>query len=142
MSAADLVFTISGNLIYDPLQISGAPITVTVQNNGVEDLIGLGMYIQPATSLGDVDAPASYPPEQDYEDLLQWGTDAIGGLQLDLPTNGGPVSTTVTHLLGSKSENKLDFQDLPSGASKTFDITFNTPAGEPSRRFFIDLVLE
>lgn len=146
MSINDLTFSVSGETIYDPLSVTTTTITVT--NYGDDDLTGLGIYIVPATSIGDVDYPASYPPETDYEDLLTWGTAtdnaeaAQGGLYYEVPTNSGTSMGYITRSSGSLYSNRIDFIDLLSGDSADFELTFEAPIGEPARRFYIDLRLE
>ena len=150
MSAQDLIFsrTSSGATIYDPEVLNGAPVQITVTNLGDTDLKNLGMYIVPATNVGDVDNPADYPPHTDYQDLMTWGgkTDlglaVQGGLKLTLPQNAGTFVGYVTRSAGGTYRTRIPFIDLASGDSATFTLEFETPPGEPSRRFFIDLKLE
>jgi len=152
MAITDLVFEDVGDakVIYDPLRtISGVTKTVRVTNRGSEDLSGLGIFLQPATSLGDIDYPADSPPETDYQDLLTWGsrTDAgvtgVGGLKLTVPQNDGSnLVRYVTRTQGSKIQNKITFKDLPAGDSAEFQILLETPPGVTARRLYINLVLE
>lgn len=150
MSALDLIFvtTADGETIYGPETIGGVLIQITVTNMGDADLTDLGIYVVPATNVGDVDNPADFPPATDYEDILTWGQQTAlaltvsGGLVLTVPQNAGTVTEYVTRTAGASYATKIPFIDLASGDSATFDVLFETPAGEPSRRFFIDLKLE
>lgn len=150
MSAQDLIFarTSDGETIYDPEVLNGAPVQITVTNLGDDDLDTLGMYIVPATNVGDVDNPADYPPHTDYQDLMTWGGKtelglvAQGGLKLTLPQNDGTFIGYVTRSAGGTYKTRIPFIDLAAGDSATFTLEFETPPGEPARRFFIDLKLE
>ena len=148
MSTNDLTFSVLGETIYDPLTINGSYVTIAVTNYGDTDLDELGFFIVTATDIGDVDFPADLPPETDYEDLLTWGTRtglglaAGGGLYVSLPQNAGTFTGYVTRTAGAKITNKIPFQDIAAGATVEFQIRFETPAGAPARRFFIDIKLE
>jgi len=150
MSAQDLIFVrkSDGATIYDPETVNGAGIQITVTNMGDTDLSNLGMYLVPATSVGDVDNPADFPPHTDYQDLLTWGqkTDlglvGSGGLKLTVPQNDGTFNDYVTRRQGATYATKIPFIDLGAGDSATFTVEFETPPGEPARRFFVDLKLE
>jgi hypothetical protein len=148
MSTNDLTFSVLGETIYDPLTINGSYVTIAVTNYGDTDLEELGFYILAATDVGDVDFPADYPPETDYEDLLTWGTRTFltlapaGGIYLSLPQNDGTFTGYVTRTAGAKLTNKIPFQDIPAGGTVEFQIRFETPTGEPARRFFVDIKLE
>ena len=148
MSTNDLTFSIASETVYDPVTVSGSLVVFQVTNYGDEDLEDLGFYIVPATEVGDVDFPADYPPETDYEDLLTWGTRATlglitqGGLYLELPTNDGTLTGYVTRSAGAQLGNKIGFKDLTAGETVEFSLRFDTPDGESARRFFIDLRVE
>ncbi len=151
MSVHDLTFTTTadGEVIYEPETVSSTPVQITVTNYGTDDLTNLGLYVVAATTLGDVDAPATYPPATDYQDLITWGTKtdlglaATGGIYLSVPQNGSVTFTDhVTRTTGSSFTTKIPFIDLAAGDSATFSVTFQTPTGTPARRFYIDLKLE
>lgn len=150
MSVQDLIFVrvSDGQTIYDPQAVTGTPIQIQVSNLGDDNLSDLGMYVVAATNVGDVDNPADYPPETDYQDVLTWGTKSdlglavSGGIKLALPQNSGSFSGYVTRSLGATHRTKIPFIDLAAGDTATFDVEFETPPGVPARRFFIDLVLE
>lgn len=152
MSVHDLVFSVvsTGVTIYDPhTLISATTSTLRVTNLGSTDLSGLGMWIVPTTNLGNVDQPADFSPETDYQDMMTFGQatdlglEAQGGLQLTLPqTLGGNVTSYVTRTQGSLKSNKLDFADITSGAFADFTLILETPPSVSARRLFIDLVLE
>lgn len=148
MSTMDLTFsTVSGETIYDPATINGTAVTFQVANYGDTDLTDLGLYIVPSTDIGDVDFPADFPPETDYEDLLTWGTQAAlgiiadGGIYVDIPNNYGSFAGYVTRSAGALLTNKLPFKDLVVGETVQFTIKFNTPSSVAARRFFIDVCI-
>lgn len=148
MSVHDLRIQVAGNTLYGPELVDSTPKVFTITNMGTEDLEDLGIWIVPATSVGDVDDPADYPPHSDYEDILQWGTDAElntvpGGLVMTIPQNVGPdLTVRVTRNFGSSRGNKIPVQDLNAGDSINIEIEFEVPALVPARRFFIDVKVE
>jgi len=152
MSVQDLIFkTVStGATVYDPVTLVSATTTIlSVTNLGTEDLTGLGMYIVTSTKVGDVDNPADFPPETDYQDVMTWGQSVVagltgsGGVKLTLPqTIGANIVSYVAREQGSKKSNKLAFADLASGAVAEFTVHLETPAAVTARRMYIDLVLE
>ena len=150
MSVQDLIFVrkSDGRTIYDPEMINGAAVQITVTNLGDDDLEGLGLYIVPATNVGEVDNPADYPPHTDYQDLLTWGQktdlslEVAGGLKLTVPQNDGTFIGHITRRQGATYSTKIPFINLAASDSATFTVEFETPPGEPARRFFIDLKLE
>ena len=152
MSVQDLIFKVvsTGETVYDPVTLVSATTTIlSVTNLGSEDLTGLGMYIVTSTKVGDVDNPADFPPETDYQDVMTWGQAVVagltgtGGVKLTLPQNTGPnLVNYVAREQGSKKSNKLVFQDLVSGAIAEFTVHLETPPAVSSRRMYIDLVLE
>jgi hypothetical protein len=149
MTIHDLTFTESNRTIYDPLELApGSPKTIRITNYGEGDLAGLGLFIRPATSVGDVDDPADYPPETDYQDLLTWGQatalglDVKGGLKVTYPA--GNIEY-ITRSQGSKKADKIELFDLDGevDASNEFIIELEYPSGYPgARRLFIDVVVE
>jgi hypothetical protein len=152
MSVHDLTFEVvsTGETIYDPLTLVTTGSTVLrVLNLGADDLTDLGMFVVAATTLGDVDNPADFPPHTDYQDLLTWGEAvdvglaAQGGLKLTLPQNTGPdLISYITRTKGDRKGNKITFKNLIAGSSATFTLDLETPPGVSSRRLFIDLKLE
>ena len=150
MSINDIIFksVVTGETVYDPETISSTQIILQVTNLGDEDLSDLGFYIVPATSIGDVDYPADFAPETDYEDILTWGTRvelgeiSQGGLWISTPTNDGSFAGYVTREAGSLYTNKISCKDLVAGETMEITLRFDTPDGESARRFFIDLKLE
>lgn len=149
MSALDLQWEVSSATIVDPLQVLDVDVVITLTNLGTEDLTGLGLYVVPATTVGDVDNPAGHPPETDYQDLLEWGsaTDAAitpqGGLYVQL-TQNGPVAFAgyVTRTQGALKSNKIAVEDLAASASTTITVRMETPPSVTSRRFYINVVVD
>ena len=150
MSTQDLSFAVvsTGDTIYDPLTISSSAIQVRVTNLGSDDLESLGLFIVPATNVGDVDNPADYPPYTDYQDILTWGTQSdlglavSGGLYVSCPTNDGTFSGYVTRTNGATLGTKIEFINLAAGDTQIFTLEMQTPPSVSARRFFIDLKLE
>ena len=152
ISVQDLIFKVvsTGETVYDPVTLVSATTTIlSVTNLGAEDLTGLGMYIVTATKVGDVDNPADFPPETDYQDVMTWGQSVLagltvtGGMKLTLPQTTGPnVISYIAREQGSKRSNKLAFKDLVSGAVAEFTVHLETPAAVGARRMYIDLVLD
>ena len=148
MSAMDLQFKISGSLIDEPQEVDSTTITITLINQGDDDLADIGLYISPANITGDIDFPADYPPETDYQDLLTWGTNTdaalvvSGGLLIEnLSQNMGTFDGYITRTAGADIATKIEVIDLASGDSTDFDVTFETPPGEPARRFYVTLMV-
>lgn len=151
MGAESLVFSVvaTNETIYDPLILdSSLTQVIRVTNFGEEDLEELGLFIRPATTVGDVDFPADFPPETDYQDLLTWGTashlglSAGGGLKVSVPQNSGSEERYITRDKGHIKSRKIEFADIPSGTSKEFTVTLETPPAVSARRLYIDLVIE
>ena len=140
----DLVFS-TVDTIYEPVEITSTPLTITVTNTASDSIGNLGMYITPSTNLGDVDAPGSELPVTDWQDAISWGDISDGapdeGITLTLPQNSGPdIASRVNSSQGHSFDTKLPFADIPGGGYKQFTVEFN-PTG-PVRRLYIDLVLE
>lgn len=146
MSASDLIFRTTSNntTVYGPLLVSGTDVEIEVTNYGTEDLDGLGLYIRPSTSVGDVDNPANYPPETDYQDLLTWGSRTDAGLAASGGVVLGLASGTyyVTRTAGSTYQNRILVPELAAGATLVFNVKLETPPSYTARRFFVDLLVE
>jgi hypothetical protein len=151
MSVQDLTFEIvsTGETIYDPLTVTSGVVTqVRVTNFGDSLIDELGFYLVPATDVGDVDNPADFPPQTDYQDLLTWGSKRAlglagsGGIKVTCPTNDGTFSGYITRAQGALLSNKIPFIDLAAGDSQVFTIELETPSAVSARRFYVDLKLE
>lgn len=149
MAGDTLTFEYNGDPIFPPFEAVVGVRTITVTNNGTETLTGLGFYIRPATSQGDLDKPATYPPETDYQEMLTWGTrtdlgiTANGGLIVTLDPDGtGPVAYYVHRDHGANAENKIRLMDLDPGESTDIDIEFETPPSFTTRRFYLDIGID
>ena len=148
MGVEDLVFKYQGNTIYEPQSLSTA-IDISITNFGTDDVTDIGIYIVSGTTLGDVDYPADYPPETDYQDLIKWGeettqgVEANGGLILSLPQNDGSTLVSyVTRQAGSTAGNKFRLADIPAGSSITITVEPEAAPSVSARRLFIDLRIE
>jgi len=152
MSVADLTFInlSTSETIYNPLTLTTSVTQqVRITNYGTENLTNLGAYVETAYTVGDVDYPADYPPETDYQDLMTWGQAVkaglavAGGLKLTLPQNdlSSPVEY-VTRDQGAKRENKLPLQDIASGTFVDITLELETPPAVLARRLYVTLVVE
>lgn len=150
MSLHDLKFTTNADSdgIFDPLLLTSTGVEVTLTNYGNDTLSNLGFFVVPATYMGDIDNPADFPPESDYQDLIEWGTATDlglavqGGLKITSTRDSVEATQYVTRSKGAIRSNKILIDDLSSGASTTFTLLLETPPGVSSRRLFIDLVVE
>lgn len=147
---AEITFSLtsSSEVLDSPFTVSDSLITINITNYEEDTLSELGIYISPATSVGDVDFPADYPPETDYEDLLTWGSrtasgeSLAGGLWLSTTGVDGPWSGYITRQKGSKFNNRILLPSLEGGDTLEISIRFETPEDEPARRFFVDLKVD
>jgi hypothetical protein len=152
MSIQDLEFEIvsSGDTIYDPLTlVSSVVMELRVTNMGDEDLTDLGFYLVPSTDIGDVDNPSEVPAETDFQDVLSWGQavflgeEVAGGIKITCdPDGSGDETTYFTRAAGASGATKIPLLDLDSGDNALFSLELETPPGVPSRRLYVDLVLE
>lgn len=149
MGLESLVFKVSDVTVYDPEQLlSGQPKTITVLNNGLDDIVGLGLYVWPSTTLGDVDYPSDQPPETDYQDVIKWGEETVhgvavsGGLQVTVPTDAGDVTTYITRDTGSTYNNRIRTVDLPAGSEIDIVYQVATPPAVSARRLHISVVFD
>jgi len=160
MSIHDLIFEYDSEVIYDPLQLitNGTTKTIRVTNQGSEDLTNLGLFIRPATSVGDVDDPANFPVETDYHDLLTWGQASVlgspdGGLKVIYPIAG--TEYYISRTQGAQKSNKIFLGNLAKeggpahtiGATEfveyiEFALSLEYPTGTGARRLFVDVVVE
>lgn len=149
MSLTDCKFTFSGANIYNPKDIlPDTDYIFTVTNYGLESLTELGFYLVPATSVGDVDNPADFPRETDYQDILTWGSKTqmgvtvSGGLKIIVSNNEETLTTTYfSRNNGAHYGNRILIEELSADESLTFTLRLETPPGIASRRFFVSLVL-
>ncbi len=150
MSVEDLVWKLTDGLstIYDPAVLDAGEIGITITNAGEDNLTDLGLYITPASNIGDVLSSVQASPESDYQELLLWGTEkdlaieTYGGMAVEVPANvGGPDTYIITRTVGAGVGTKIPFKDIAAGDSEEFTIFMEAPTGEPARRFFVDLVM-
>jgi hypothetical protein len=151
MSINDLVFEVvsSGEVIDSALQISSSYVAIRVRNEGETNLTNLGLYISPATNLGDVDYPSDRDPYVDYQDLLTYGTATHNGSSL---TGGIKVSCTaqdespyedyIHRSNGSTYSNRILILDLDSEEEQEIEILIESPPGAPSRRFYVQFNID
>ncbi len=151
MAVADLVFqTISAEPIYDPYQIeAGVSVDILIKNMGTEALTDLGIYVIPATTIGDVDNPSDFPPETDYQDLIRWGEQTVaniepsGGLKFRVPqTDTSLLNTYLTRTVGVNPATKIPLTDLAANETATVRIQFETPSGVTARRMYVGIAVE
>lgn len=150
MSILDCKFTFADSEIYGPKGIeSGIDYLFTIENLGDTALENIGFYLVPATSIGDVDNPADFPRETDYQDILTWGSqtklgiELTGGLKITYTDRAGdPQTAYFSRDSGANRFNRVLIQDIAISAQLEFTLRLETPPGVISRRFFITLVLE
>ena len=151
MSVHDLEFEIvsSGETIYDPLTlVASVALDIRITNMGDEDLTDLGFYLVSTTDLGDVDSPSEVPPETDFQDILTWGQavylgeELSGGVKITCDPGTGSDTFYFTRVAGASEATKIPLADLDSGDNVVVTLELETPPGVPSRRFYVDLVLE
>jgi hypothetical protein len=145
---------VTGSIIYDPKTVAGGatstgPVLISVTNVSSSDYADLGFYIRAASSIGDVDNPANYPPATDFQDLITWGSDTTAGLQPSgglivsyTDSSGSPVSSYVTRSAGSLYSNKLSYGTLAAGSSFQLSLELEVPPAVVARRLFVDIVAE
>jgi hypothetical protein len=149
MGRENLVFKVSQEVVYDPLGVTaGISKTITITNMGTESLVDLGLYIKPATGLGELDYPSDYPPDTDYQDLLTWGENSnqgvaiSGGIYITVTQNSGIFQGYVTRIAGSTLANKIAIKDLAAAEELEIVIDLETPPSGSPRRLYIDLVVD
>jgi hypothetical protein len=150
MSILDCKFTFADSEIYGPKGIeSGVDYVFKVENLGDTVLENIGFYLHAATSIGDVDNPADYPRETDYQDLLTWGSqtklgiEITGGLKISYTDRSGdPQVAYFSRDSGANRSTRILIEDIGVDAQAEFTLRLETPPGVVSRRFFITLVLE
>lgn len=150
MSVLDCKFTFASAEIYGPKGIeTGIDYVFKVENLGDTALEDIGFYLIPATSIGDVDNPADYPRETDYQDILTWGNqtvlaiELVGGLKISYTDQAGdPQVSYFTRDAGGNRANRILIEDIDVAGEAEFTLRLETPPAVVSRRFYITLVLE
>jgi len=139
----------SYNDIYDPQTVEGTLVTIQVTNSGDDTLSALGLYLAPASTLGEVDNPGEGSPETDYQDLLTMGQDTTdgvtsqGGVYVEVPQTTGPdITGHIDRTTGHSHSSKIAFKELGPGDAATFSIKMEQPVGAPARRFYVNVVVE
>jgi hypothetical protein len=150
MALEDLVFKVvaTDETIYEPERINtGVPKEISITNLGTETVSDIGIYVIPSNNLGDVDYPADYPPETDYQDLIKWGTETDlglelnGGLLITVPQEAGVNTYYVTRSLGSTIDNLIEIQDIEPNETITITLEVETPPSVSARRLYIGLAI-
>ena len=77
--------------VYKPIEIVATEFvdgsqTIKITNFGDSEVANLGVYISTASNVGDVDNPADYAPHIDYQQVLTWGTQGVGGITVYYPS--------------------------------------------------------
>lgn len=149
MGVENLVFKVAEEVVYDPTTVVvGTSKIIQISNMGTDTLVDLGLYIKPATNLGELDYPPNYPPDTDYQDVLTWGEESHEGIELSggifvtVTQNSGIFSDYITRVVGNNLRNKIPIQDLVAGATTELIIDLEIPPGGVSRRLYIDMVVE
>lgn len=149
MSILDCKFEFSSNSIFPPFGIDADTVyEITLTNQGSALLENLGFHLIPATSIGDVDNPADFPRETDYQDILTWGSKTVaavtvsGGLKITYRDPDDLEQTDYfTRDQGANHSNRILIKSLDADESTTFELELETPPGAPTRRCFVTLVL-
>lgn len=154
----DIIVKYNNNIIYDPIQVSSfsgdendppvnGSVNFQITNVGEQAYDNVGIYIRPASSLGDVDSPASFPPETDYQDLLTWGERANadpgniqGGVTLSCISRIDP-GVRVDKTNGSAWSNRISVGSVDAGITLNATATFQIPSDIQARRLFVAIVV-
>lgn len=134
--------------VYSPSTVASGPIEYSVENLGTTTVSNVGVYIQMASDVGSIDAPAQAIPATDYQDLLTWGSNTdvgasvSGGVIITMNSTTSPVPSYVTRSIGCLPSNKIVFGDMAPGDIFYFTVTIEAPPATSARRFYVDIVVE
>lgn len=146
-----LSFSTTSGVISDPLKLVGGPagtgpVTVTITNTGTSTESGLGIWLKPATSLGDISFISPDSPFADYQNLLRWGTAsyngtaATGGLVLGYDPGSGSVTKHFRYGFGDSQRKKVTIPDIAAGATYSFTLELQTPPSvSAARNIYVDV---
>ena len=131
------------NDVYEPIEIVATEFvdgsqTIRITNFGDSEVADLGVYISIASNVGDVDNPADYAPHIDYQQVLTWGTQGIGGLTVYYPSSS-PSGTLIKRGVGSSIRSKIPLKTMTAGETLEFKVEFSVPLTETARRLFVNI---
>lgn len=129
--------------VYEPIEIVATEFvdgsqTIRITNFGDSEVADLGVYISIASNVGDVDNPADYAPHIDYQQVLTWGTQGLGGLTVYYPSSS-PSGTLIKRGVGSSIRSKIPLKTMAAGETLEFKVEFSVPITETARRLFVNI---
>ena len=129
--------------VYEPIEIVATEFvdgsqTIRITNFGDSEVADLGVYISIASNVGDVDNPADYAPHIDYQQVLTWGTQGIGGLTVYYPSSS-LSGTLIKRGAGSSIRSKIPLKTMTAGETLEFKVEFSVPMTETARRLFVNI---
>lgn len=149
MGLVDCKFQTSNQDIFSRQElVADTNIEIVMVNFSSTEISDAGFYLIPATSVGDVDYPADFPRETDYQDILTWGSKTIngvtvsGGLKVTYLNEDNVLTTTYFgRERGAHFGNRILIKNLAPEENFSFTLRLETPPGVASRRFFVSLVI-
>lgn len=130
--------------VYRPIEIvaeaSPGEVILTFTNMSEDDLTELGVYLEIASNVGDVDNPAQFAPHIDYQQVLTWGAEGTGGIDIYYPEDA-VSGTTITRAVGASLSTKIPIGDLASNEEKSIKVVVNKPSGSEARRLFVNIAI-
>lgn len=136
-------FLYNGNRIYDAKTLvsdlnTNGSVTLEVLNSYDDDRNAY-FYVQPASTMGDVDFPSKFPSQTAYQLLMNWGAlPEPKGLKVSV--NG--AETQVKYGVGDTKKNSINLGPILSNNKKEMEIIFTSNAAFEAERLFIGLVVE
>lgn len=136
-------FLYNGNRIYDAKTLvsdlnTNGSVTLEVLNS-YEDDRNAYFYVQPASTMGDVDFPSKFPNQTAYQLLMNWGAlPEPKGLKVSV--NG--IETQIKYGVGDTKKNSINLGPILSNNKKEIEIIFTSNAAFEAERLFIGLVVE
>lgn len=129
--------------VYQPIEIVATQFidgvqTIKITNFGSGEIQNLGVYISIASNVGDVDNPADFAPHIDYQQILTWGQQGIGGLTVYYPSTS-PSGTLIRRGVGSSLGTKIPLKTIASGETIEFKVEFSSPITVTARRLFVNI---
>ena len=129
--------------VYKPIEIVATEFvdgsqTIRVTNFGPSEVKDLGVYISIASNVGEVDNPADFAPHIDYQQVLTWGTQGIGGITVFYPS-ASPSGTLIKRGVGSSLRTKIPLKTMGIGETLEFKVEFSVPLTVTARRLFVNI---
>jgi hypothetical protein len=129
--------------VYKPIEIVATEFvdgsqTIKITNFGDSEVANLGVYVSTASNVGDVDNPADYAPHIDYQQVLTWGTQGVGGITIYYPSTS-PSGVLVKRGVGSSLRTKIPLKTMAAGETLQFKVEFSVPLTATARRLFVNI---